>query len=134
MLLFTASFWETVVIVITSHASALGFCLFILTSYTMAAFLAVALLVFFCLHIWLIYNDSTTVEYCEKRRSGRGLAPVVSKVSFYTSLKNNLGKNPFLWAIPVGNSYSGFRDLDETGLSFNARTHSDADFRPQRVV
>lgn len=62
-------------------------------------FLLALVLPFFIFHVWLVITNSTTIEFCEKRRAGRehpydlGLAG---------NLKQALGDQPLLWLIPVG--------------------------------
>jgi len=114
LLLFTGTFWETVVIVIYNESISAGFCLFILSAYTLASILTVALTVFFIFHVWLNFKDYTTIEFCEKRSSNGELTPSVFRVSFYSTLKENLGRNPLLWFVPTS-----YRTPDDTGLTFH---------------
>jgi hypothetical protein len=116
LLLFTATFWETVVIVLSNETISTGFALFIVCSYTLAVLLTLALIAFCIFHIWLLWKDYTTVEYCEKRTTG-AIGESVFRESFYKTLQNNLGPNPLLWFLPIRKDYVGFRDPDDSQVS-----------------
>eukprot|EP00359_Climacostomum_virens_P004422 CAMPEP_0204917642 /NCGR_PEP_ID=MMETSP1397-20131031/15243_1 /ASSEMBLY_ACC=CAM_ASM_000891 /TAXON_ID=49980 /ORGANISM="Climacostomum Climacostomum virens, Strain Stock W-24" /LENGTH=334 /DNA_ID=CAMNT_0052090547 /DNA_START=1030 /DNA_END=2030 /DNA_ORIENTATION=+ len=122
LLMFSGTFWETIVIALNNESVSSGFCLFLLTCYTLACFLAIAITAFFGFHIYLNYNDYTTIEFVEKRRA-KGKAKIsLYRVSFYETLKSNLGKNPLLWLVPTS-----FREPEDKGLYFSAVAETDSE-------
>ena len=72
-------------------------------------------------HIWLISGNTTTIEFCEKRRGGW-----VSDyhLGFFENWQSVLGSNPFYCLIPVDT-------LNGDGLSFPRKEISDESFLPE---
>lgn len=67
---------------------------------TALSFFLLAIVVPFCIfHLVLITSNCTTIEFCEKRRTGR---PNPYDVGVAENLKQALGDQPLLWPIPVG--------------------------------
>jgi len=89
---------------------------FVITAYILGIALAFLLTGFFSFHVWLLSNQFTTIEYCEKRSSddqfkqkspyNRGCCANFSAV---------LGNNPVLWCFPFN------RNLTGEGLTFEIR-------------
>lgn len=77
--------------------------LFMVTTFTLMVLLTIAIVGFLIFHLWLIYSNFTTIEFCEKKR---GKVPSFSKSPYASSVMNNfkeaLGKNPWLWLLPFG--------------------------------
>ena len=74
---------------------------YIITSYILGTSLAVVISAFFSFHIWLILNQYTTIEFCEKKRED----DQTFRISPYNrgkfnNLKTVLGDNILLWLIP----------------------------------
>jgi len=74
---------------------------YLITSYLLSCTLGLVLTGFFTFHLWLIYRQYTTIEFCEKRSDGNE----TFKTSPYDrGLLNNyktvLGNNILLWFIP----------------------------------
>ncbi|ORM41898.1 putative protein S-acyltransferase 16 [Babesia sp. Xinjiang] len=59
---------------------------------------------FLCFHVWLMCEAYTTIEFCEKR-SHNIMWPQRSlwSGSLFDNISCVLGRNPFLWLIPVDN-------------------------------
>lgn len=53
---------------------------------------------FLLFHVWLCAINSTTIEYCEKRRSGVSYS---YDKGIWANFKSILGSNIFLWPFPV---------------------------------
>jgi len=89
---------------------------FIVTSYVLAFIFGFIITGFFCFHLYLIYNQYTTIEYCEKRGNDNAF----KKESPYDlgvkrNFKQNLGSNYALWFLPIR------RKLIGDGLFFELR-------------
>lgn len=74
---------------------------YIITSYILGTSLAVVISAFFSFHIYLILNQYTTIEFCEKKRED----DQTFRISPYNrgrfnNLKNVLGSNILLWFVP----------------------------------
>lgn len=54
---------------------------------------------FFLFHSWLVSINSTTIEYCEKRRSGAEFAYDLGLVE---NIRQAMGDQVLLWLVPVG--------------------------------
>ena len=100
--IFIGSFWEAVVVIVCDDTSAEIMCLFMVTCYSLMALLSVAVIGFLFFHIWLTYNNFTTIEFCEKKR---GKVPNFEKSPYGNSAMSNfreaLGNTPFLWFLPL---------------------------------
>jgi palmitoyltransferase ZDHHC2/15/20 len=62
-------------------------------------------------HLWLLANNKTTLEYCEKANSKTSY-----DFGFFHNLSNTLGWNPVLWFFPI-------QSVPSDGLSFDRRPH-----------
>ena len=65
-----------------------------------SALLAGVLGAFFAFHGYLMISAMTTIEYCEKKRSG-GYDSTLYDRGLWTNLRYVLGPNPLLWLFPV---------------------------------
>lgn len=87
---------------------------YVVTSYVLAAVMAVLITGFFSFHCYLIWCQYTTIEFCEKRRADSD--SFHSKYPYNLGLCANfrliLGDNPLLWFIPI------FPNLEGGGLVF----------------
>ena len=115
--LFVGSFWESVVIYLLDPEVPHGISLFIVTCYSLTVLLSIGIFFFLGFHFWLITENFTTIEYCEKKRAR------VEKFnkSPYSSgalgnFKEALGESPWLWFVPC----SGYRPVCN-GLYFNSK-------------
>lgn len=67
---------------------------------TALSFFLLAIVLPFCVfHFWLVTINCTTIEFCEKRRTGREHP---YDVGLLENLKQALGDQPLMWLIPVG--------------------------------
>lgn len=83
----------------------------------MAGLFALVLVCFGSFHTWLMINNYTTIEFCEKRKADHGkrtvqgekLRDVYRKSPYdmggYSNLKHFLGPYPLLWLIPTRCGY-----------------------------
>uniref|UniRef100_A0A0G4G130 Palmitoyltransferase n=1 Tax=Chromera velia CCMP2878 TaxID=1169474 RepID=A0A0G4G130_9ALVE len=74
---------------------------FLLFGETLSLFLGVVTAGFLCFHIVLVSMNMTTIECCEKRRSGAKSLWDKGCVGNWAEV---LGTNPFLWLVPFGPS------------------------------
>lgn len=89
---------------------------FITTAYVLACVFGFIITAFFCFHLWLIKNQYTTIEFCEKRKTDsqfRQQSPY--SLGIFRNLKIILGPNPLLWLLPVR------RNMEGDGLFFEVR-------------
>jgi hypothetical protein len=112
LLLFTGTFWETVVITLNNEHSSTGLCLFVVSVYSLGCLLGVVLVSFMCFHCYLITSSMSTIEFCEKRKKWDSQDSLY-KLPLYKAWQEALGKNPWWWCFPFY-----FRDSEETGTSF----------------
>ena len=89
---------------------------FVVTSYTLACVFGFIITCFFTFHLWLIKNQFTTIEFCEKRGSD---AQFKDKSPYDLGTLNNfkmiLGPSIPMWFFPVK------RNLEGEGLFFEIR-------------
>jgi palmitoyltransferase ZDHHC2/15/20 len=74
---------------------------YIITSYILGTSLAVVITAFFSFHIWLILNQYTTIEFCEKKREDDNTFKISPyNIGRFNNLKTVLGNNVLLWLFP----------------------------------
>ena len=89
---------------------------FVVTAYVLACVFGLIITGFFCFHLWLINNQYTTIEYCEKRSTDSAFKVMSPyNLGVYRNFQSILGTNPLLWALPVR------RNLEGEGLFFQVR-------------
>lgn len=110
--LFTATFWETVVITINNEEYSTVFCLYVVGVYSLACMLTVVLVVFMGFHCYLVSNSMTTIEFCEKRKKWE-MNDSIYKLSLYRAWQEALGRNPLMWFFPFS-----YRLAKDTGTTF----------------
>ena len=101
--LFMITFWECVVVVLNDSTSSTAKCFFVVLVYSLLIMLGMAVIGFCCFHIWLITNNFTTIEYCEKKRkevAGYETSPF-DFGSAYKNFQAALGPNAFSWLLPT---------------------------------
>ena len=107
--LFAGTFWECVVVVLNDSESSTFKCLFTIMSYSLISLLSIAVIGFCGFHIWMMRNNYTTIEFCEKKRKdvpGYENSPfMLSEV--VNNFKEALGDTPWLWLIPVNDRKTG---------------------------
>lgn len=101
--LFVSTFWETVVVILNNETNDLFECFFVTFVYSVACMVFIVLSVFMGFHFWMIWNNFTTIEYCEKKK--KNVEGFTKKSPYHLGTLNNfkqaLGKNPWTWLIPV---------------------------------
>lgn len=68
---------------------------------TVSWIMAILLLGFFAFHSWLMTGALTTIEFCEKRTTGRGFGTLSFSHGLYENMRAVLGPNPLLWLLPL---------------------------------
>jgi hypothetical protein len=71
LIIFTTTFWEALYVSVHSNQYSPYLCFFLTVTYSLGSLLGVVVTLFACFHAYLIYNNYTTIEYCEKKRSGQ---------------------------------------------------------------
>ena len=107
-----------------------GMSFFIVTAYVLACVFGFIITGFFFFHLWLIKNQFTTIEFCEKRsRDGLFSERSPYDLGIFENYKTILGQNVFLWFFPCN------RDLRGGGLFFaiNSETEEKLMGRAQQV-
>mmetsp|Transcript_29439 Transcript_29439/g.52713 ORF Transcript_29439/g.52713 Transcript_29439/m.52713 type:complete len:333 (-) Transcript_29439:39-1037(-) len=112
LLLFSSTFWETVVITLNNEDTSTMLCLYIMTVYSLGCILTLVLIAFFCFHFYLISNSMTTIEYCEKRKRWANKDSIYT-LPMYKAWQEALGRNPLTWGFPFA-----YREDIDTGTSF----------------
>jgi len=103
ILIFIATFWETVNVYIHNPDSSAYACFFIVLLYSLVSMLGIVVNGFLCFHIYLMYKNMTTIEFCEKKRTGSSSYKEDSpwKISNYTSVVAALGPSAWAWLLPI---------------------------------
>ena len=76
---------------------------YVSTSYCLAFIMGVLITGFFSFHMYLVWCQYTTIEFCEKRRSDSDKfhKEFPYSLGFCHNLRTILGDNPILWFIPI---------------------------------
>ena len=98
---------------------------YIVTAWILALVFCFIIVAFYCFHLYLLSNQYTTIEYCEKRSSDKKF----KQMSPYdrgccTNFSTVLGDNFLLWCFPCN------RNLEGEGLHFEVRD----DLKPKSQV
>jgi palmitoyltransferase ZDHHC2/15/20 len=64
------SSWPLIQEVLSSETIDYKISYYLITSYILATSLGVVITAFFVFHMWLIINQYTTIEFCEKKQDG----------------------------------------------------------------
>jgi hypothetical protein len=88
--------------------------LLVILAYLLASFLFVALFVFFCWHMGLVFNCLTTIELREKQNSDRGKVRhqwLVAHQKYdmggrYANMVHIFG-SPWMWLLPLKSDVAG---------------------------
>lgn len=112
--LFVCTFWETVIKALLVQKEAQVFTLFIVSSYMLSTFVGILMIGFLGFHVCLVWNNLTTLEYCEKfRKNGMKMDRSVYSSTVFVNIKEAFGNNLFLWLVPFG-----FNKAEDSGLYF----------------
>jgi len=102
----------------------LRFC--VILGVVMTSFMTMVLMPFIFFHMWLLVNNTTTIEFCEKSTKGEKYASRYN-VGVYGNLCAVLGPNPLLWLVPIPNSPGDGRTFDTTdAMSMTDSLNSEA--------
>ena len=66
---FIGTFWECVAVTLNDETSSTAWCYLIMLVYSLLCLLGVAEISYFFFHVWLVWNNFTTIEYCEKKKA-----------------------------------------------------------------
>ena len=75
---------------------------FIVTAYVLACVFGFIITGFLTFHLWLISNQYTTIEFCEKRSNDPNFkikSPY--NLGVIRNFQTILGRNPLLWLVPI---------------------------------
>ena len=116
IIIFTTTFWETVYVWIHDPDASAYACFFIVLMYSLVTMLGIVVTGFLSFHIYLITKNMSTIEFCEKKRSGQQSYKEDSpwRISNYHSFQAALGPKPWAWLLPIQT-----KELDE-GLYYDA--------------
>jgi hypothetical protein len=93
--------WPVMQQVLSSETIDYKIAYYIITSYILAATLAIVITGFFAFHLWLINKQYTTIEFCEKKSENEAVFRISPyNLGFYRNFKTVLGNNIFLWLVP----------------------------------
>lgn len=70
ILIFMATFWETVNVFIHNPDASAYACFFIVLLYSLVSMLGIVVNGFLVFHCYLMWKNMTTIEFCEKKRGG----------------------------------------------------------------
>jgi len=78
----------------------------IATSYLLCSSLALVISGFLCFHLWLIYKQYTTIEFCEKRSDNdSNFKTSPYNRGLWDNFRGVFGENPLLWFVPLGKPF-----------------------------
>ncbi|XP_952273.1 uncharacterized protein TA13215 [Theileria annulata] len=76
----------------------------IIVAEVLGVVLGLVLTCFLLFHTWLICENFTTIEFCEKYSGSKhNMDESIWSLGLYNNLKSVLGNNPLLWLIPYDN-------------------------------
>ena len=103
ILIFAGTFWETVYIHTHNPKASVYACFFLILMYTLVSLLGIIVTGFLSFHIYLMLNNMTTIEFCEKKRAGSDSYKQESpwKLTPYQNISTALGPRACLWFLPV---------------------------------
>jgi hypothetical protein len=93
---------------------------FVVFCYFTTFALMLLITLFFSFHVYLMVNNYTTIEFCEKRQESEQFKDSPYNRGWYLNFKAVLGNNPIFWPFPIAPDYEG------EGLYFKLR--EDIDF------
>mmetsp|Transcript_18633 Transcript_18633/g.33675 ORF Transcript_18633/g.33675 Transcript_18633/m.33675 type:complete len:341 (-) Transcript_18633:50-1072(-) len=112
--IISGSFWETVIVTLANPSSSVVVNFVIVMIYSLELALTAVIVPFCGFHFWLIYQDMTTIEFCEKRRTGAGITTESTfRKTLATSLASACGSNWWCWCFPFC-----YRNDEDRGLKF----------------
>lgn len=76
---------------------------YVVTSYVLALVMATLITGFLSFHVYLIWCQYTTIEFCEKRRqdSDSFHSKFPYNLGFCENFRSILGDNPLIWFVPI---------------------------------
>ena len=96
------SFWETVVVTMHDERNSCLLCLTVILYYSILCMLFIIFFLFAGFHFWVISNNYSTIEYCEKRKRRSDLFSTSPyNLGTFNNFKQALGENCLLWFIPT---------------------------------
>jgi palmitoyltransferase ZDHHC2/15/20 len=121
--IFVGTFWEVVCVTLCDDNGDEAKALFIATVYSLMVLLLLTLSGFLFFHLYLLYKNYTTIEFCEKKRAKHAnFLNSPYSLSPYSNFKQVLGSSPFFWLLPFNLSPDSFA---EDGLHFSAKQSAE---------
>lgn len=119
LILFVSTFWESVVVCLCDDSNSEAFMLFIVTVYALVLLLCITVVAFMFFHVWLMWNNFSTIEFCEKKRAkSSNFDKSPYSQGAYNNFKENLGSNPLMWFLPFG-----YEKSKDSGIFFNTKKY-----------
>ncbi|CAG9322191.1 unnamed protein product [Blepharisma stoltei] len=119
MAIFIATFWESVVVALYDKETSNSMSFIIVLTYSLMTMLGVTIIAFCIFHTWMIANNYTSIEFCEKRRfKVPGYEKSPYSISTIENFKEALGQNPLLWYFPFES-----RGKEDKGLYFKSKKY-----------
>ena len=87
----------------------------IVTAWILCAAFGLLITGFFCFHMWLLSNQYTTIEFCEKKSTDNQFKRSPYDRGCFKNFQSVCGLNVILWIFPCN------RNLDGNGLTFEVR-------------
>jgi hypothetical protein len=96
--------WPLMYAVLLSETVDYRISYYIITSYLLSVTLGIVITGFFCFHLWLIFKQYTTIEFCEKRSDGdNNFKRSPYNLGLFRNLQSVFGKNVLVWPLPFCN-------------------------------
>jgi hypothetical protein len=94
--------WPLMSAVMVSETVDYRIAYYIITSYLLSVTLGLVITGFFTFHLWLIFKQYTTIEFCEKRSDGdSNFKTSPYNLGLFRNLQTVLGRNVLVWLIPL---------------------------------
>lgn len=69
-IILMGTFWETVYVFLNNPDANPYLCFYVMVLYSLVALLGIVVTCFLLFHIYLVVNNMSTIEYCEKKKQG----------------------------------------------------------------
>jgi len=102
-IIVTTTFWETVYVYAHDADMSPYFCFYVIVLYSLITLLGIVVTCFLIFHIYLMMNNMSTIEYCEKKRQGQSAYEGKSPwdAGWSENVREVLGEQKWLWLLPT---------------------------------
>ena len=114
-LLVTVTAYPVFIAVLAQETVDVKLAYFITTAWLLTAFFCFIITGFLCFHLYLLSNQYTTIEFCEKRSADSKYKTSPYNLGCCTNFSTVLNSNFLCWCFPC------FRNLKGDGLVFEVR-------------